>query len=117
MSKLEKITQSYQQSLQRLFIDKCINISKINKISSFAEIVQKTSVKEALEKIYESSIQLKDSEKLRNLFEAHWASKSVSNFHKQLLVFLKITFRNKLFAAKLQKVFNSKAFGLYAKVL
>jgi hypothetical protein len=103
--------------LQRLFIDKCKNISKLHKVASFGEIVQKTCTKEAFEKIYESSLQLKDSEKFRHLFDAHWTLKSVSNIQKQLLIFLKLTYRNKLFAAKLQKIFNSKAIGFYTKVL
>ncbi len=45
MSRILKITKSYEQSLQKLFVNKCKNISKVHKIAAFGEIVQKNCVK------------------------------------------------------------------------
>ncbi len=45
MSRIQKITKSYEQSIQKLFVNKCKNISKVHKITKFGEILQKNAIK------------------------------------------------------------------------
>lgn len=52
LSKLEKITQTFEQNHQRLFIEKCNFISKMHNINKFAKAVQKSKLKESFRRIH-----------------------------------------------------------------